>query len=548
MTEDNRKVFISYRRDVSWTLAQLVTRSLRERGYNVFLDVDSISQGYFDEVIRAEIQQRPFFLPLCVPGAFNRCLERNDWVLQELELAMQSQRAIVPLMANRFDFAKDALAYLPEHLHNLRRYNGLTLGVQSFDYDIARLVEQFLTPQNAAKVPRSKGGGSAPAPVPSPARAQGQPRPSLEALETEQLLQEASQHFEASRYEQALPLLQRILRAAPDHLEALGLQGRMQQVDKQWERAYATHSRIIELDPQNAPAYARRSYVNRMAGDAEASLADMESALRLNHDHPVVQNYLAIQKEAEGDLEGAIQAYNVAIHSDSSYRADYYYEHGRLHHNLNQPAQALESLSKALKLKPGYLPSLALRGHAYALLERFREAQQDFEQGLRIDRKYEDLYYYRAKMFEYQGQLSKAILDCNILIELSGKPFYHALRGDYRLRLGNYQLALEDIDRAIALSTQQGEPPRDYWYLLRAKCLMKVPGLMNAAFALKILNELVEKYPKDHSVYQLRAELHEQSGMYAQAAADYELFLAHGGLWPQGDWALRMKIAQLKGK
>ncbi len=57
-----KSVFISYRRAVSQHFARAIRLELIKRGYDVFLDVDSIGSGEFDSVILTEIRARPHFV------------------------------------------------------------------------------------------------------------------------------------------------------------------------------------------------------------------------------------------------------------------------------------------------------------------------------------------------------------------------------------------------------------------------------------------------------------------------------------------------------
>ena len=59
-----RGIFLSYRRNPSWPLAQLITNELQHRGFDVFVDVWSINNGQFEQVILAQIEARRHFLLL----------------------------------------------------------------------------------------------------------------------------------------------------------------------------------------------------------------------------------------------------------------------------------------------------------------------------------------------------------------------------------------------------------------------------------------------------------------------------------------------------
>ena len=78
MSDTNKTVFISYRRDVSKYLAMAVFKDLQQNGYDAFLDVEKIDSGSWESVILNQIAARTHFVLLLTPGTLNRCIEPND--------------------------------------------------------------------------------------------------------------------------------------------------------------------------------------------------------------------------------------------------------------------------------------------------------------------------------------------------------------------------------------------------------------------------------------------------------------------------------------
>jgi hypothetical protein len=68
-------VFLSYRRNVSAFIARVVFQDLRQHGYDVFMDVESIDSGQFETIILNRIKARAHFLVILTPGALDRCHE-----------------------------------------------------------------------------------------------------------------------------------------------------------------------------------------------------------------------------------------------------------------------------------------------------------------------------------------------------------------------------------------------------------------------------------------------------------------------------------------
>lgn len=76
-------VFISYRRSNGSVLASLINVSLCLRGYSVFIDVNRLSSGKFDENLLINIRKARNFLLILSANALDRCVgdnENQDWL------------------------------------------------------------------------------------------------------------------------------------------------------------------------------------------------------------------------------------------------------------------------------------------------------------------------------------------------------------------------------------------------------------------------------------------------------------------------------------
>jgi tetratricopeptide (TPR) repeat protein len=151
MTHDiNKKgVFISYRRDATGkAFARVLKLALVQGGYDVFLDVDSINAGLWEEQILAQVPQRPHFLLLLTPGALDDCVDPNDWVRKEYELAKRHNRNVVPICQSNLD---QQLAYdaCPQEMRSVFTHQVTTVDYDSFDRDVAVLLDRFISPAKA---------------------------------------------------------------------------------------------------------------------------------------------------------------------------------------------------------------------------------------------------------------------------------------------------------------------------------------------------------------------------------------------------------------
>lgn len=104
MQQNKYDIFISYRRDSGAQYARILQLMLMQRGYKVFLDYDELTDGIFSDHIKAAIKDAPVFMIVLSNGSMKRCVNEDDWVRQEILMATQLGKHIVPVNPdNKFD-------------------------------------------------------------------------------------------------------------------------------------------------------------------------------------------------------------------------------------------------------------------------------------------------------------------------------------------------------------------------------------------------------------------------------------------------------------
>lgn len=81
--DKNLDVFVSYRRSNGSQLASLLKVHLQLRGFSVFIDVERLEAGKFDNNLLQSIRHAKHFLLVLTPQALERCksdVECKDWV------------------------------------------------------------------------------------------------------------------------------------------------------------------------------------------------------------------------------------------------------------------------------------------------------------------------------------------------------------------------------------------------------------------------------------------------------------------------------------
>lgn len=116
-------IFISYRREGGSAQAILMYERLIADGYDVFLDINSLGPGRFDDALPEEIKHCTDFLLILSPNALDRCNDPKDLVRREIEAALNFQKNIIPIFLKGFEKPAD----LPQWLEDTLNHNGIDM-------------------------------------------------------------------------------------------------------------------------------------------------------------------------------------------------------------------------------------------------------------------------------------------------------------------------------------------------------------------------------------------------------------------------------------
>ena len=224
-------VFISYRRDGGEMAAQTFSKELREKGYHVFYDIESLGVGLFNGKILQEIEQANVFLLVLSKGALDRCVNEGDWVRREIAHALKCQKPILPVFFRGFEFPSD----LPWDIAPVELYNGLNMAnMEHYEDDLEKLygmIEEAVARKEETEEP-----------IPSkPAKPK--------AVSVEETYAEAEKMYDRFNYQDAFPLLQK--GAEEGHADSQFLLGELYRygwgVKQDGERAFqAYHSAAVQ--------------------------------------------------------------------------------------------------------------------------------------------------------------------------------------------------------------------------------------------------------------------------------------------------------------
>ena len=377
MEQVEKTVFISYRRtNAPWALA--IFQNLTQHGYDVFFDFNGIASGDFERVILANIKARAHFLVVLTPSSLERCNDPNDWLRREIETALVTQRNIVPLMLEGFDFTTPTIAsQLVNKLAMLKRYNALRIPADYFDAAMQRLREQYLSIPLDAVLHLASATARQVASVEQLAASTALPVQQQELTAQEWF----EQGFNAADPNEKIRCYSQAIRLNPDYADAYINRGLARSDKGDLEGALQDYDKAIGLQPDDAVVYYNRGNARKAKGDLEGALQDYDKAIGLQPDETMAYYNRGNARKAKGDLEGALQDYDQAIGLNPDY-ADAYYNRGNARKAKGDLEGALQDYDKAIGLQPDYANAYYNRGLLYETKRHYVAAITDFQRYL----------------------------------------------------------------------------------------------------------------------------------------------------------------------
>ncbi len=135
-------IFISYRRDGGGSEARSIQQALDD-DYRIFLDVDRMPSGHFDEALLRTIASSPNFVVILSKTAFERIHLEGDWLCREIAHAITNKVNIVPVVLPGFHFPHPNA--LPEEIRELVRHDAVEYSHRYFHPTIDKIREHLKT-------------------------------------------------------------------------------------------------------------------------------------------------------------------------------------------------------------------------------------------------------------------------------------------------------------------------------------------------------------------------------------------------------------------
>ena len=134
------QTFISYRRAGGSEYAARIHDYLYEKKYNPFYDITGMDAGRFDEQIRLNLINCQNFILILSCGAFDRINEPDDWVMREIQLAIDNNLNIVVLQENGFVFPD----HIPIEIREISKYEAIEFNARTLTKLLPTITTQLI--------------------------------------------------------------------------------------------------------------------------------------------------------------------------------------------------------------------------------------------------------------------------------------------------------------------------------------------------------------------------------------------------------------------
>ena len=405
-----KTVFISYRRTNFYT-ALAVYQDLTAHGYDVFFDYESIDSGDFETVIFENIRYRAHFVVILSPSALERLGEKNSVMRREVELAIDENRNIIPLMMESFDFGSpSAKAALTGKLEALSSYNGLKL-VPEYIFAGMEKLRRFLNVELEAV--RHQPVLSAVVEEDTEKRqikAKAEPTVQEESLTAEEWFERGFRTQDTSDgirfYKKAIELDPKNY-AAYNNLGLLFLEKL-----KNYQEAEKNIRKAIEIHPTNATAHYNLGKLFETLENNVEAIGAYQKAIELNPKYALAYNNLGVFFKKSGQYSEAEKAYQKAIELEPEY-AEAYNNLGNLFADIKHYDKAEKAYQKAIEVNPLEANFHKNFGSFLSDMKRYAEAKGAYLKAIQINPEDSEAYFKLGSLGEIQKDTEDALSNYN---------------------------------------------------------------------------------------------------------------------------------------
>lgn len=133
-------IFISYRRDRGYESAGFIAEHLKQMGFRVFIDLETLHSGDYLQQIQRQILGCQDFILILSEGALDRCIDEQDILRTEVLLAIEQRKNVIPVILRGFVPPTD----WPAGLELLRDLQSVSMGSPEFFTASIKRIRSYL--------------------------------------------------------------------------------------------------------------------------------------------------------------------------------------------------------------------------------------------------------------------------------------------------------------------------------------------------------------------------------------------------------------------
>jgi arylsulfatase A-like enzyme/Tfp pilus assembly protein PilF len=197
------------------------------------------------------------------------------------------------------------------------------------------------------------------------------------------LLYDAMVDTENQRYQEAVPMLEEVVKQEPHALTAYLLLGRAYVSLKEYQKAIAPLQHVVGTTPENSLARYELGCALVKTGQWNEAAPQFEAAVSQMNSSAMMHFYLALVYQRTSRNEEALAEFKDALHWDpENFPANLLL--GRMYMKQQRAAEALPLLQKAAQLHPDAIDPHRLLAEAYSQLGQEESASRELSEAQRI--------------------------------------------------------------------------------------------------------------------------------------------------------------------
>lgn len=380
--KQEKTVFISYRRSASRWITRAIFHSLKDAGYEPFMDVENVNAGEFERIILGQIAARAHFLAVLSFESLERLEEPNDWLRKEIEYAIDKERNIIPVLHGGLRM-EQAKPHLTGKLEFIPKLNALTIPADYFDEAMNRLCTRFLKLPVYIDIeePQPKEKEIAQRKL---AEIEQENTPTPNELTAEEWFNRGYELRINNRLNEALVAFNNSINLNPQSAWAHNYRGNIYFDLENYDKAMVDYNEAIYLNPEHEWAYIDRGHAYLKQKDFDKALSDFNKAIQLDPEIAFAYIERGIYFLFLDDYDNAIRDFNKAIQINP--RDPYTYnKRGEVFFHLKKYNEAINDFKKAIQLNPNITYFHTNLGETFMKLKEYSMAINIFVKALSID-------------------------------------------------------------------------------------------------------------------------------------------------------------------